>query len=191
MRPTDTFALVREVLAGNIAAREDLLARLRPRLVLWAASRMGPALRVKTDPEDLAQEILLALHAGLPTVEFEDARRFFAWVFKVAESRVADAARHVAAEKRRPAARDAATQASPSEAAIRGESFQRLHAAIAALPEDYSLVIRLRRIEELTCAETAERMRRSESAVRVLYFRALQALRESLLDEDCAARESE
>lgn len=185
------MALVREVLAGNTSAHEDLLARLRPRLVLWAASRMGPGLRSKTDAEDLAQEILLALHAGLPTVDFEDPRRFFAWVFKVAEGRVADAAKHFSAQKRQAAPRDATAQGSPSEAAIREESFQRLHAAIASLPEDYGKVIRLRRIEELTCAETAARMDRSEGAVRVLYFRALQALRDALPDEDCAIRKGE
>ncbi|MCZ6597797.1 MAG: RNA polymerase subunit sigma-70, partial [Planctomycetota bacterium] len=65
MRPGETQRILRDALQGGEAAREDLLERLRPRIVLWVSTRLSPELRARVDPEDIAQEVLLGLHRGL------------------------------------------------------------------------------------------------------------------------------
>ena len=177
-----THAALRRALTGDEGAREELLARLRPRIVLWAASRMSSALRGKLEPEDVAQEVLLALHRDLDGFEEREGVGFLSWVFRIAENRVRDAAARFAAKKRQAEPLPARTGTSPSQAFARQEAADRLLTVVARLPEDYRTVIRLRRLEERGDVEVARLMDRSEIAVRVLYCRALKALRSEMLD---------
>ncbi len=63
----------------------------RSRLVLWCASRMSQKLRAKVQPEDVTQEVLVALHKALPALDTSGGRRaFLKLVFRVAENRVRD-----------------------------------------------------------------------------------------------------
>ncbi len=55
--------------------------------------------------------------------------------------------------------------------------------ALAALPPEYQTVLQLRIVEGYSRAETAERLGRSEDAVRGLQYRALQQLRDLLLNQ--------
>jgi len=52
--------------------------------------------------------------------------------------------------------------------------------ALESLADDHREVVRLRRFEHRTVPEIAELMGRSENAVRILYCRALKALRAAL-----------
>ena len=70
---------------------------------------------------------------------------------------------------------------SPSGQAIRGEEQLQLAAALEQLPEDYRTVIVLRHIDDLSHAEIARRMNRSEGAVRMLWVRALAQLRDAII----------
>jgi RNA polymerase sigma-70 factor (ECF subfamily) len=180
---TETQELVRSAQGGDEGARDVLLEQLRPRLVLWCASSLPARLRALYDAEDLAQEILLAVHGGLAGFRGADKRAFYAWVFRVAENRIRDLLDYVGAEKRKLPKASTFSQTSPSEAAMRGEARDRLRAALATLPDDYRTVMRMRRIEEREVPEIAAAMKRSENAVRILYFRALEALREALGDD--------
>lgn len=175
-----TRALIRPALQGDQSATGALLERLRTRLVVWAAGRMSPALRAKVEAEDVAQEVLLAIHKGLPAFEGGDERAFFGWVFRIAENRIRDLVSHFGAQKRQPVLRTSFSQTSPSMAAARKEELARVVTAIEALPEDYRTVIRLRRIEHREVAEVADLMGRSANAVRVLYCRAIKALKEAM-----------
>ena len=60
----------------------------------------------------------------------------------------------------------------------------RLAAALEMLPADYRDVIRLRHIENLSHEEVAVRMNRNSGAVRMLWMRALAALRGVMLSGD-------
>jgi RNA polymerase sigma-70 factor (ECF subfamily) len=178
-----TQQLVDGAVVGDDAARGLLLERIRPRVVTWCGARMPPSLRAHAEPEDLAQDVLMAVHDGLAAYRGTDTRSFHAWVFRIAENRIKDLLDHAGALKRKLPPPAAFSQTSPSGAAMRRESAERVRAAVATLAEDYRTVIRLRRIEERPVPEIAAEMGRSENAVRILYFRALQALREALGDE--------
>jgi len=175
---------LRAALQGDGEARGELLERLRPRLVLWASTRMSPALRAGLEPEDAAQEILLALHKSLDQFRGDNAQAFRAWLFTVAENRLRDLADHATALKRKPLSRISFSQTSPSQAAMRTEMATKVRQALERLSEDYRTVIQLRRFEELDTPVVAEAMNRSPTAVRVLYCRAIQALRTEMSREE-------
>jgi RNA polymerase sigma-70 factor (ECF subfamily) len=176
----DTLGLVRSALDGDEDARGQLLDRLRPRLVLWVASRMSADLRSKLEPDDMAQDILVALHKDMDRFDGTPGRAFFGWMFRVAENRIRDTVDHFGAQKRQPVPLSPPTQTSPSMAARRVEALDLLRDAIAQLPADYRRVVQLRRLEEREVPEIASAMDRSENAVRILYCRALKALRAAL-----------
>jgi len=175
---------LRAALQGDGEARGELLERLRPRLVLWASTRMSPALRAGLDPEDAAQEVLLSVHKSLDQFRGDTAQAFRAWLFTVAENRLRDLADHAGALKRQPPSRMSFSQTSPSQAAMQTEMAARVRQALERLSEDYRTVIQLRRFEELDTSDVAEAMHRSPAAVRVLYCRAIQALRAEMRQEE-------
>jgi RNA polymerase sigma-70 factor (ECF subfamily) len=177
-----TNALVARALDGDAEARDLLLGRIRPRLVLWVAARISPSLRSTTDAEDLVQEVLLAVHRDLPGFRGTPGASFGAWLFRIAENRIRDAADRAGAAKRRAGPVPVPLTTTPSTAAQRGEDLERLRVAIAALPEDHRAVVRLRRLEERSDAEVAAAMGRTENAVRILYCRALKGLRAALTE---------
>ena len=180
MTSPGTRDLVRHALAGDAEERVRLLERIRPRLVLWAATRMSAELRSVCDPDDIAQETLLALHRDFERLAPRDPEQFLPWLFGVAENRVRDLVDRVRAAKRNGELPQRTQAPSPSSDAGRREDAERLTRAIATLSEDHRMVLRLRRFEDLPATEVARMMGRSEGAVRVLYFRAMGALRESL-----------
>ena len=176
----DTEALLRAAHAGDPAALPPLLERLRPRLVVWASGRMSALLRSRLDAEDVAQDVLLAVHEDFASFRGADEPAFFRWLFTVAENRIRDLADHHGALKRRLPSPGSFTQTSPSEAASRREEFARIRDALGGLSDVHREVIVLVRIEDLGVAGAARRLDRSENAVRILYCRALKALRASL-----------
>lgn len=177
-----TAMLIDGALRGDVDAVGALLERLRPRVVLWATSRMSRDLRSRVDPEDVTQDILLAVHQGIGTFTGTDPRAFLAWVFRIGENRIRDAADYHGAAKRQPAPPLSVSQVSPSMGVARAEEIERVRAAIDRLKDEHREVIRLRRLEERPTAEVAALMGRSETAVRILYCRALKALRAELPD---------
>lgn len=180
MGASDTFALFIEARGGDPSARGELLESLRARLVLWCASRMSAALRARMEPEDLAQETLLAVHRDFDAFAGQDRGTFYAWVFRIAENRIRDAADRVAAGKRQEREIPVEAVTTPGTAAARREAVLRLAAAIERLPDDHRRVVRMRRFEERSYAEIAAELGRTETAARIVYCRALKALRADL-----------
>ena len=166
--------------SGDEAARGELLERLRPRLLLWVSTRLSKALKERVEAEDVVQEILLAVHKSLDQFEGDDDRAFLAWLFTVAENRIRDLADHFGALKRRSPEALAFSQTSPSTAASRNELAIKMREALARLSEPHRQVIQLRRFEEAPVSAIAELMDRSENAIRILYCRAIQALRQEM-----------
>ncbi len=175
-----TIKILRGALDGDAAAKGELLERLRPRLILWVTARLSDELRAKTEPEDVVQEILLAVHRDFSTVADRTEKEFQRWLFTVAENRIRDLADHFGAIKRRPPDPLPFDEASPSTAAIKSELSHRLRKALARLSEPHRQVIQMRRFEERDVAEIAKIMDRSENAVRILYCRAIAELKKEM-----------
>ena len=114
-----------------------------------------------------------------PTVP-DGPASFYRWLVGIAKRKLSEAGRARRAKKRAnvaPLDHDpSAAQTSASGRAMRFESASLLADALGRLPEAQAEAVRLRYLEGLTVAECAERMDRSEAAVKSLVTRGLAAL---------------
>jgi RNA polymerase sigma-70 factor (ECF subfamily) len=171
----------------------DRLAAQSRWLQLLCFHLAGRKIRARVEGEDLVQETfarLLASGRELPAEEPGEVplRQALA---RTARHVVLDLARSLRRRKRSapevPLTRSdwsrsgvgaddvLVRSAGPATRAGDAEELQRVLAAFAGLPAEYRRVIGLRQFEGLSAAETARRMRRSESAIHSLYRRALEA----------------
>ena len=165
--------LVSAAAEGDTAAFEQLVRR-------HIDAVYGHGLRFFGEPqaaEDVAQEILLAVHRSMAQFRGDGESAFRSWLFTIAENRVRDLANEVNALKRQTPEPRAKSQLSPSGHAMHAEASELLRDALARLSPGHQEVIRLRRFQELETTEIAAAMGRSPTAIRVLYCRAIRALR--------------
>ncbi len=107
-----------------------------------------------------------------------DASTFRVWLFRIARNVIANERRR---SQRRPVApledaSDLIAGGDVAEAAAAREAVSAAWQAVARLPEDRRRVVILRFVDELSTAEIAEILGRSEGAVRVLLHRALRSV---------------
>ncbi len=131
--------------------------------------------------EDLTEVVFLRALAALPRFdERGDGERstFRVWLFQIARNAIANERRRL---RRRPEsplelAEVVASDADPAEAVGERDAMARAWRAIDRLPEDRRRALVLRFVEEMSTAEIAAILGRSEGAVRVLIHRALRAV---------------
>ncbi len=138
------------------------------------------------DAEDVTARVFLQALAALPRFEDrarpadgEGASTFRVWLFQIARNEVA---RHRRSLRRRPQAPlEAAatvydTGDDPADAAARRDAAAAALAAMRRLPADRRRALVLRFVDEMSTAEIAGVIGRSEGAVRVLIHRALRTV---------------
>ena len=143
--------------------------------------------------EDATERVFMQAMTGLPRFEERadsfagasssgdvsaDASTFRVWLFRIARNVVANERRR---DRRRPVAplEDAQGLAAADdvvEAAAAREAGATAWQAVARLPEDRRRAVVLRFVDEMSTAEIAEILGRSEGAVRVLLHRALRSV---------------
>ena len=187
-RPPDDLAvdaLVGPAAAGDSAAFTAIYDAYSPRVRRFLRHQLGNA--------DLAEELLqrtfVKMIEALPRYESRGLP-FGAWVFRIARNSVIDHRRtaHPAVPLDAAAGRQSDV-GDPVSTAERGQDRDVLRAALDALPPDQRQVLVWRFFAELSPAETAALMGRSNGAVRVLQHRALVRLREILEPADLPSRE--
>jgi len=173
----------------------------RPQLLGYIQNNLGPALRRKLEPDDILQEVVVSA-IGSPA-QFDVAGRDpFKLLCQIAEQRIIDAHRHHVGAQKRSADREVsierpadanqgfgfidllvASMTSPSQAFSRDQREFRLQIAIAALPEEQREALRLRYIDGLPTRDVAERLGKTDGAIRVLLSRTLTRLQEALAED--------
>jgi RNA polymerase sigma-70 factor (ECF subfamily) len=173
-----------------------LIESRRPQLLAYIERRLGEALRRKVEPLDVFQETAVAALHAWPGVNL-GGRDPFGWLCQVAEQRIIDAHRRFAARKRsadrevslhqKPsdASHDlidllAASLTTPSQALARNERQALLQEALNQLPPECRDVLRWRYVDGLPTKEIAERIGKTDGAVRVLLTRTLHKLQQML-----------
>lgn len=132
-----------------------------------------------------AEDVLLATFlAAMESEKFFtlEAERQLLWLRRVAHNKAIDF--HRGAARHRVVPLDDATEMlfadedfAPEQIAARGEEYAQLQAHIAKLPATQQEVLRLRFQSDLRCSEIAQRMHKSEGAIRTQLSRTLNFLR--------------
>jgi RNA polymerase sigma-70 factor (ECF subfamily) len=180
------------------SALGELFESYRSYLVLLTRLRIDPILKGKLDPADVVQEVFLEAHRDFAAFRGTTESELIAWLRSILASTLSNQmrwylgtkSRDVRLERKLAGAMDrssmalerflAASQSSPSQAAMRREQGVLLARALEELPTDYREVIILRHLEGLSFPEVAVRMGKTQDSVKNLWARALARLRRSL-----------
>ena len=152
---------------------EDLYREYVDRIYAYVRSQLGNA----ADAEDVTAQVFMKAYEAYGRYEsrYETPS---AWLFKIARNATLDQHRRAGRQERlwREAARQPEPAADPGNLAEERILYRELMDAVAMLPERQREVIGLRH-SGLTFAEVGGLMSCSEDAAKMLYHRALRALR--------------
>ena len=184
MPSSDTADLLARARAGSPEALNIVYQRVSARLLAYVRLRMGRDLRSRLESRDILQAALLKSFEKIGDFRGTETRSLMAWLARIAEHEIRDSVDHLH-RQRRDAAREtplddgvpvpAITRSALSRVILEEEA-GRLEQAIDGLSADHRDVILMRKFEELSFAEIAQRTGRSEDACRMLLARAMTAL---------------
>ena len=197
--------LLSEAKGGSVESLGRLLQTYQNYLKLLAQTQLDQKVRGRVSPSDVVQETMLEAHCGFAKFRGDSDGEFFVWLRKILVNNLAQAVeRHVLAAKRdvrrevarvrmnasldRSAMRLEAMLAdhrpSPESDVSLQEDLVRLANAMTELSADHRDVIVMRHLEGIPFAKIAERMGRTSGAVRMIWLRAIEQLRQILRREE-------
>lgn len=182
MQSHETLVILQQAQGGDEQAYDELFARIAPRILLYIRLRLGKQLGSRLEPEDALQETYLEAHRAFPSFRSDHPGAFVRWLCKIADNRLSDLADHHGAKKRSgPRATGRFSEiirrlgysgTGPSTAFAREEAKAHIAEAMRQLSDDAHQALLLRHFHGHTLADIAERMQKSEPAVRRLIVRA-------------------
>lgn len=178
-----TAILLERVRGGDIAARNDLVARYLPMLRRWSHGRLPRAARDLSDTDDLVQ---VALIRALNRVEgFVPQREgaFLAYLRTTVLNSVRDELRRMARRPGRDSLDERMPTSGPSlvERAIGREMLEAYETALSVLPEEHQEAVIMRVEFGYTYPEIAEALASpTANAARMTVSRALIRLAEEM-----------
>ena len=193
--------LLQKVQQGDSGAIAAFLVEHRPQLLAFIEKQLGPNLRMKVEPDDIVQEVSLSAMRS-PQDFAVPGRDPLGLLFQMAEQRLVDAHRKFIGAQKRSSDREVGLDAgggpdsesagfaamliasitSPSQAFSRNQKEFQLQQAMQDLPAEQRDALRLRYVEGLPTKEIAERLGKSDGAIRVLLSRTINQL-QGLLGE--------
>jgi RNA polymerase sigma-70 factor (subfamily 1) len=195
----DTADLVRRAQTGDVDALNELFARYHSQMVEIARRRIGPKLRRKEDPDDLAQTTFREATRDFKNYEYRGEGSLVRWLVHILQNKIRDKAEFYSAGKRNTSLETAldapldrrnsdskgmepeAPDLSVTRQVQRGERFELLRKALVELSPEYREAITLVFFQGLSLREAGQRMGgRSEDALRMLLRRAEAKLRDLL-----------
>ncbi|MFN0021656.1 MAG: sigma-70 family RNA polymerase sigma factor [Pirellulaceae bacterium] len=199
MSDLDPQLLIR-LLAHDQTALAEFIEFRRAPLTAFIQRQLGGQLRRKVEPEDVFQEMSGEAVRSLPQADLQD-RDPFGWLCQIAERKIIDLHRKHFDAQKRDAAREVPLSApssderrhgllellvasftTPSAAFSRNIREAHLQNALHQLPPDQREALRLRYVENLPSKEIAEKLQKSDAAIRVMLTRSLKRL-QGLLEE--------
>jgi RNA polymerase sigma-70 factor (ECF subfamily) len=198
-----TDDLVERMRAGDAEALAQFVEARRPQLLTYIQRQLSDGLRRKVEPEDVLQDATAEAVRALGSVDLSSWDPF-GWLCQIAERRIIDAHRRFFGAQKRDASREVSINApgggadgsrqgivnllvasitSPTQALSRKGREFRLLEALKTLPEDQQEALRMRYVENKPSKEIAERLGKTDGAVRVMLTRSLQKLQGILGEE--------
>lgn len=201
--PSDAVQSFRPPNAGHERYLAEAFVRYGPRLARIVAWRLDPRLRGRTDVDDVLQEAYLAAVQRYDHYRSSDPQfSLFLWMRLIVGQTLADVhRRHLGTRMRdarldisldRPARPSNAASwvhnvqgqlTSPSQAMMRKEASSALQDALQRLRSNDREILVLRHFEELSNGEVAELLALTHKAASIRYVRALQRLKEALVQQ--------
>jgi RNA polymerase sigma-70 factor, ECF subfamily len=136
--------------------------------------------RDRAEIQDLTAQVFHKALANLGKFKWKGSP-FAAWLYRIAANAIADQARHKGREAIDPP--EPLAEVSTAKDLEEVERRARLFSAVDKLPDDQRRVIVMRFADEKTIREIAGALGRSEGAVKQLQFRALENLRNRLIEK--------
>ena len=199
--PSSMEHLLRQARAGAAEHLGGLLQHYANYLRLLASIHLDEKLRARCSPSDIVQETYCEAHRDFGQFRGTTEAEFLAWLRTILANNLArEVEKHILAAKRdvrrevsldrivaaldRSAARLesvlAVTGPSPSSNMHCHDRAVVLANHLARLPPDYREVLMLRHCEGLPFNDIAQRMGRSSGAVRMLWLRAIDRVRDQV-----------
>ena len=150
----------------------DIYERYFDRVYAYVARRVGN----RDAAQDLTSDVF---HRALANIGKYESRGvpFGAWLFRIAANAIADRWKRTSKESGDPAPEEIDSGKIDLEAI---EHRAQLFQAVRKLPTEQRRVIQLRFAEEKSIRDIAQEMRKTEGAVKLLQFRAIQNLRDRM-----------
>lgn len=192
--------LVERLRNGDQDALVQFIQGNQPALLAFIHKRVGKHLLKKIEPDDILQEVSVEALRAFDKVEIGD-REPLNWLFHISERKIIDAHRRFFSSQKRDASREAAIGAegsqagaglanllaasmtTPSQAFSRDQKQLRMLAALDTLPDEQREALRLRYLIGLPSKEIAQKLGKSDGAVRVMLSRGLSRLQDLLPDD--------
>jgi RNA polymerase sigma-70 factor (ECF subfamily) len=178
---TELDELALRASGGDRAALGELLNRIRGPVVWQCRARMGGRTVGQHTPEDVAQEVLIAVCGALG--RFRPAEtRWMAFVYGIVRNKVIDAYRAASRDRSEPVEElpdhvDDDDRAGPEAAVLRSADHELLHELLNELPDAQREVLVMRVAMGYSAEETARTVGSTPGAVRVTQHRAMLRLR--------------
>jgi RNA polymerase sigma-70 factor (ECF subfamily) len=194
----ETRALVEEAQAGDVASLNRLFERYYGTMLDMARRRLGPRLRSKEDPADLAQTTFREAHRDFKSYNYRGEGSLLAWLIQILQNKIRDKAEFYSAGKRdlskeramegpkngegeRRIFEPSADDLTVTMQVQQGEDFDLLRKALEELTDVHRQAITLVFFQGMSLRQAGEEMEgRSEDAVRMLLRRAEARLRDLL-----------
>ncbi len=166
-----TKTLMVSAQAGDEAAYKQLLEQLYSFLTQYLKKKVFN----KNEIEEVAQEILLAVHKARHTYDAD--KHFMGWFMAITDYKVID---YIRAKKRNPKYTELDEVEDNIKHAFALDTTYDFEKAFARLSDKERNVLRLMRIEGYQLRETALKLGLSESNVKVIAHRAYRSVQEFL-----------
>ena len=194
-------ALIDRVKQRDGQALAEFIEKNRDRISGFIRSITGQHLLAVVEIDDLIQEVSTAALTGLPTAPL-DQYEPMQWIQQIARRRVVDAHRFHFDAQRRDVGRQqsihtkqsgnaesqgieallAASMTSPSAAVSRDIRMVRMNEAVDGLSDEQKAAVRMRYAEGLPTKEIAQKLGKTDVAIRVLLSRSMRLLEKKLED---------
>jgi RNA polymerase sigma-70 factor (subfamily 1) len=197
-RDATTEEAVERAQSGDLDALNLLFERYHRLMVEVARRKLGPRLRLKEDPVDLAQTTFREATRDFKNYQYRGEGSLLKWLTQILQNKIRDKAEFYSAGKRdttketaldapaKPGSDSSMPEPAAPDLSVTGkvqreESFGLLRAALAELTPEYRQAITLVFFQGLSLREAGEQMGgRSEDALRMMLRRAEAKLGERL-----------
>lgn len=194
----ETGRIVTAAQDGDADALNELFRRYHSVMVEAARRRLGPRLRTKEEPDDLAQTTFREATRDFSRYQYQGTGSLLRWLVRILQNKIRDKAEFYSASKRdasletnldgdsrdeegAPKIDPPSPDLSVTQEVQRYENVGLLRKAIEDLPKDYRQAITLVFFQGLSLREAGQRLGgRSEDALRMMLRRAEAKLREIL-----------